>query len=1051
MTKDRTDQPTISKRRRTMINWTLSAIIGLAAGTSYATHGFNTSPLSPIATISICVGIGLLACLILTRFIQPAWQNWSRTVRWSVLGESILCASVIIITSFAFTPARAPTVSWLWDVGPQTGHMATSIEATAWGQVATQVIGLHPTDQPNDANPRYGPWRIKANLSGVYDGTAKRLTFKLTQPEGGITDPRSGQIAEKGSGDGVIIVFKVDRAGTWQTLQQLHLDSINHPDQRHWHTVELDVPADSRQLGIEALPGPLGSTIFYDSVWVSLQRVEPLVGPVPLRSLLSMSDLIPLGFLFLSTIVVVSRSIEKLGQFDSNSDETGKVTDEDEHLDKGRQWFTPRRLFKWYVLASVVIAIVMLPLAISLAPWLYAATTSVQLNLNAPAGTQIDVCWDEAEQECLPLVPYAKPGEGTPTLWLTQVPPQPAYHLAFIFRSPVNGGLLHGLTLQSRSWSTYVLGSTPIGAAYERVSDSTAEWFIPEQVESQYMGGAFSLTGAAGARLRLPQVISAGPVGRPSWANTASVWLLLVGIWLMVGGLGLPLLRQDTDARRAPTMLFANKGSLLWLAFGVATLIHVLLVVTAPAQFGPHDPLNYLTTAQDIVESGIYENSIRLPGYPLLLAMIFRIFGYHLSTVALLQAVMFDGAVMVLALSLRRWLHPLLAVLAIPIAILSPAQVEQSRWMMSDSAFATFAVLSFAALFGHIGSQGRRSNVWLMLYAVLATAAFMFRPNGVVLFAALIPVCVPTVWRSLWRPANVWSRARSIIRYCIPYFLAVLVLAGAILGWSARNYRRYGHFQLSVMESHVALQSVLFPGLLDMRSLLNTNCPPNQAYCALLGPHLYDDFVTIGYEHPELDTTWLIPPTMVKVLAESGWPAVDQFQLGELLKEIGYRAQSMTQWQASLMGALRTTWGMFNWHSNRNEFALSPLDRATLEQRRELLRTSVSSKMIYDDRSESWFTSRYTLFAQNYSWYLPLWIIALMSGLTILWRRQLALAFPLLVYVVNIVLVNIVMFRFVYGRYPLSLDTLLVFQCALGLSVLFHPKLAKKGSPNLEN
>ena len=74
-----------------------------------------------------------------------------------------------------------------------------------------------------------------------------------------------------------------------------------------------------------------------------------------------------------------------------------------------------------------------------------------------------------------------------------------------------------------------------------------------------------------------------------------------------------------------------------------------------------------------------------------------------------------------------------------------------------------------------------------------------------------------------------------------------------------------------------------------------------------------------------------------------------------------------------------------------------------------------------------------------------------MSGLTILWRRQLALAFPLLVYVVNIVLVNIVMFRFVYGRYPLSLDTLLVFQCALGLSGFFHPRLANEGSRNLEN
>jgi hypothetical protein len=312
-----------TQKQWTILNWTLSAIIGLAVGASYAIRALKTPLLSPSAYVAAGLGIGL-AYLVLTRLIQPTWWKWPARIRWGMLGVSSLLAGMIV-----FNLHRSPAIYWQFDTDPNTWRPAWPFARTTWGE-SMSVLVLHPTDRPDGADSPAGPWRATADLSGVFDGVAKQLSFQLTQPEGGIIPQQTKQIAAPGSGDGVTVVFKIERAGVWQTVKQVHLDLINYSEQRHWHTVQVEVPADSRRVRIEALPGPPGSNIYFDLVWVSLAQVTP-AGRQPLAPLFSLADLIALSFLGFSGLVLVSRLIETLnrsGFFNPEEITRGAGTDE---------------------------------------------------------------------------------------------------------------------------------------------------------------------------------------------------------------------------------------------------------------------------------------------------------------------------------------------------------------------------------------------------------------------------------------------------------------------------------------------------------------------------------------------------------------------------------------------------------------------------------------------------------------------------------------------------------------------------------------------------
>jgi 4-amino-4-deoxy-L-arabinose transferase-like glycosyltransferase len=458
-------------------------------------------------------------------------------------------------------------------------------------------------------------------------------------------------------------------------------------------------------------------------------------------------------------------------------------------------------------------------------------------------------------------------------------------------------------------------------------------------------------------------------------------------------------------------------------------------VINSSVQFHQFDPIDYVVFAKTLIEHGEYISLHRLPGYPMLLGMFFWVFGYHLSTVAVLQAIMFDIAVLTLALSLQPWLHPLLGAIAVFVAILSPIQVIHSVWTMSESTFATFAVFSIAALFNHLSTRGFTGKVWLIIYAISATFAFLIRPNGVVLFAALLPICLPRLLNLLYRSIG-WRDKIKLFFYTVPYFMTVIVLLAAVLTWSARNYVYYNYFQLSILTGHVPLQKLLFPAIFDARGLLNLYCPIEKGCPNDLHRSLYNSFIINRYQYPHWDMTFFsMRPTIDQILPPVPGPT-RQFQISQVLQAVGRKAQDLIPWQARTIGILRAGWAAFGWRNLKGAFNMTPADRATYRQRKELLHSTVSDKFVYDERGESRLVSLYTKIVSGYSWYMPLWLLALISGVLIVWRGQPALACPLFVFITN-GLFYVYFLQTAEVRYIQILDTLLVFQCALGLTLLY--------------
>jgi len=124
--------------------------------------------------------------------------------------------------------------------------------------------------------------------------------------------------------------------------------------------------------------------------------------------------------------------------------------------------------------------------------------------------------------------------------------------------------------------------------------------------------------------------------------------------------------------------------------------------------------------------------TVRTPGYALLLAGIFLAFGKHLSTVILVQSILFMAAVSCVALALRRWASTALLGALVAIAAIMPPDIEMSRGIQSDGPAATFALFSVAAFIeaGCREEKSRRTMMWLG--AATAAFAVMVRPTAIV-------------------------------------------------------------------------------------------------------------------------------------------------------------------------------------------------------------------------------------------------------------------------------------------------------------------------------
>lgn len=273
--------------------------------------------------------------------------------------------------------------------------------------------------------------------------------------------------------------------------------------------------------------------------------------------------------------------------------------------------------------------------------------------------------------------------------------------------------------------------------------------------------------------------------------------------------------------RRSALILFAVAWS---LRIAAVLMIHYYLqhMAVPPRQFVIEgDADGYWQLAHRIVEGKPYEiytpprQVLRMPGFPLILAVSIRLFGDSLLAARLVLATIGAlGCVGVYQLGLRL-VGQRVGFIAGGLAAISPVFVGFSAIELTETAFAVSLVAGLLPLAPwaraeglSVDPNGRSAAIRAGIVAgLLAGMGCYLRPSWL-----LFPPCL-VVW--------LWVLKRTSSRLLLAGFTVVFMVA-SLLPWAIRNQQVTGHFTLTTFW--------MGPSLYDGWNMQNTNGDSDMAF-----------------------------------------------------------------------------------------------------------------------------------------------------------------------------------------------------------------------------
>jgi 4-amino-4-deoxy-L-arabinose transferase-like glycosyltransferase len=178
---------------------------------------------------------------------------------------------------------------------------------------------------------------------------------------------------------------------------------------------------------------------------------------------------------------------------------------------------------------------------------------------------------------------------------------------------------------------------------------------------------------------------------------------------------------------------------------------------------------------------------IRLPGYPLFLALIFKVIGMdNYGAVRGIQAVIDLASCLLIARFVRDHVSRRASLWALWLAALCPFTADYTAVPLTEtnSIFCVaLGILTAGRVIVRIRSGGRFPWTWLVLTSLALSSAILFRPDGVLLSAAVLP----GIWWYTWRDAG-----RASLRAAV---ICALLTALPFVPWTIRNYGVFHVFQ----------------------------------------------------------------------------------------------------------------------------------------------------------------------------------------------------------------------------------------------------------------
>jgi len=242
---------------------------------------------------------------------------------------------------------------------------------------------------------------------------------------------------------------------------------------------------------------------------------------------------------------------------------------------------------------------------------------------------------------------------------------------------------------------------------------------------------------------------------------------------------------------------------LLWISAG---LVLRLVFIYFPRPIDP-DTWDYLQLGHNLLHHGIYglgtgsdisPSLFRLPGYPIFLAVFEQLFARTwphtwLNAVFLAQAAADMGAGLLLAVFARRHVRPRAAEIALALAMLCPFTAVYAATALTES-LSVFAVSLGIYATGRVIAaevEGGRDNWALVLAGCASGLAMLLRPDGVLLFAAILAGLSWYVLRSRGARSTRSALRRAAIVASLYGVIALLPL----VPWTVRNWAQFHVFE----------------------------------------------------------------------------------------------------------------------------------------------------------------------------------------------------------------------------------------------------------------
>jgi 4-amino-4-deoxy-L-arabinose transferase-like glycosyltransferase len=233
------------------------------------------------------------------------------------------------------------------------------------------------------------------------------------------------------------------------------------------------------------------------------------------------------------------------------------------------------------------------------------------------------------------------------------------------------------------------------------------------------------------------------------------------------------------------------------LALGLALRLWFIAKVARIAG----DTLIYGDIAKNWLERGVYGFSqtaagpvptlIRLPGYPLFLAISFRLFGIeHYTAVMYTQGAIDLLTCLLVAALTRRLFGSRAGLAALWLATLCPFMASYVSAPLTETLSLTCVALTFYGL-ERWRVAGLGTNLWLWITSAAMAYAILLRPEQGLLAAAVIPAMLWAILR-LPKPTS-WGRFQ--IRSLRPVVLAAICVVLPLMPWTLRNWHTFHVFQ----------------------------------------------------------------------------------------------------------------------------------------------------------------------------------------------------------------------------------------------------------------